>query len=226
MTHSTPGTVETGARVHLPDTRILSFSLSLSLSLSILLPSEPFDLHSRPYSFHSYLLLFNSLLPPCSCSPFFRHFPSLSRALAAFLCLVFSPLFLSLSLRSSLRPSLYNQSPSRALSIPLSSSSSRIEGPRHVSLSVSRAKRFRGDVSLHARQIDCGWSRSLLRFASSSSSFSSCRVSLFSLHYSPSLFDYSSSFSRWRASFFVLFASRVSLSSFFITTHTHTRARA
>lgn len=61
----------------------------------------PFDLHSRPYSFLSYLLLFNS---PLLVPPLFRHFPSLSRALAPFLCLLFPPPFLSLSL--SLPPSL------------------------------------------------------------------------------------------------------------------------
>lgn len=146
MIHSTPGTLEIRARVHLPGARTL-FVLSSSALPKTIPPRSSF---SCPLPSHLRREFFNS---PLVFVFFFYPFHPLSSSNVLWMAESFSlPLLLC--------PSPW-QSPSRALSISLSSSSPRFEGPRRVSLSVSRAKRFRGDVPLHT--IDCGWSGSPLR---------------------------------------------------------------
>ena len=95
MTHSTPGTVETGARVHLPDTRILSFSLSLSLY------PAPFGTIRSPFSsVFLPLLSFAFQLPPSLLARALRFFDIFhpSPALWLLFSAWYSPLSFSLSL--------------------------------------------------------------------------------------------------------------------------------
>lgn len=136
MIRSTPGTLETRARVHLLD--ILSFSLSLSVSFSrsIFPPSIPSS------SFYFFVLLTPE---KSAASPVFFPFQ-----LFFIPCSVFPVACLPLCFSVSLRRSYYLEPLSLALSISFSSSSSRSVRPvTGFSLSLSRkAVSWRRTVAL------------------------------------------------------------------------------